>query len=90
VPFQSKILFLRLQDRSRSSLGQLAQDGVDHAGGETVAGLLGQLDAFVDCGRGGDAIQVQQLECAQAESDQDSASSFALGRASRTLIWWSS
>ena len=83
--FQSKALFFRLRDRSLWSFGQLAQDGVDHAGGEAVAGLFGQLDAFVDCGAGGDAVQVQQLECAQAECDQDFCIELRMGARQQDL-----
>ena len=58
---------------------KLAQDGVDHAGGEVVAGLLDQFDAFGENGACGDAIHVEQLECAQAESDQDFCIEFHVG-----------
>ncbi len=71
------------------SAGEFAQDGVDHAGGEAVAGLLGQLHALVDCGAGGDAVQMEKLEGAQAEGDRISGSSLALGRLSSDWIWWS-
>ena len=51
--------------------GEFAQDGVDHAGGVRMAGGAAELDAFVEDGVGGDAVHVQELEGAEAESEGD-------------------
>ena len=44
-----------------------------------MAGLLGQLHALVDGGAGGDAVHVEQLECAQAQGDENFGVEFGVG-----------
>ena len=61
------------------SFGESAEDGVDHARGELLAGLLGQFHAFIDGGTRGDAVHVQNLECTQAEQDEDFRIEFGVG-----------
>ena len=48
---------------------QLAQHRVDHAGGEAVTGVLGQLHALVNRGARRDAVHIQNLKRAQPQDD---------------------
>ena len=44
-----------------------------------MAGLLGEFDALVDGGAGGNAVHAQNLECAEAQGDQDFRLEFSFG-----------
>jgi hypothetical protein len=59
--------------------GESAENGIDHAGGKLLAGLLGQFHTLIDGGASGDAVHVQNLECAQAEQDQNFGIEFGVG-----------
>ena len=51
--------------------GDFAQDGVDEAGGGAFAGAFDEFDGGGDGGVGGDAVEVAELENAEAEGDAD-------------------
>ena len=48
---------------------EVAEDGVDHAGGVRFVGGSAEFDALAEGGVGGDAIEVQELEGSKAEGD---------------------
>ncbi len=47
--------------------GELAEDGVDHAGGVAVAGSANEFDRFGEGGVGGNPVEVLELEGSHAE-----------------------
>ena len=51
--------------------GDFAQDGVDEAGGGAFACAFDEFDGGGDGGVGGDAVEVAELEDAEAEGDAD-------------------
>ena len=56
--------------------GDLAEDGVDEAGGEAFAAALGEFDAFVDGGVAGYAVEVAKLKDAHPEGCADAGLGF--------------
>ena len=63
----------RLEDALAGPLrhGQLAQDGVDHAGRMGLTGSAAQLDALAQNGVGGNAIEMQQLKGTHPQGQRD-------------------
>ena len=68
-----------LKEVNGRSARELAEDGVDHAGGEAMAGLNGQLNALADGGVGGNAVEQEKLKGAETESYKDFGIEFGIG-----------